>query len=111
MKSINCNINDIRLNHNNIIVLDYTVDYETIELNMQQLLSQIGLSVYGYNTYNNIYWGKLFEKNKCVCSLYLHLNSINPLTTRITIENKIINNNITQKIIQKLNKHIDELVL
>lgn len=110
MRTTNYTINDIQQDRNNTIVLDYNINYKIIETHMQTILSQIGLSVYGYNTQNSIYWGKLFDKNKCICSLYLYININSICNTQIIIENKTIYNHpIVTKIIEKFNNHINEI--
>jgi hypothetical protein len=110
MRTTNYNINEMREDRNNTIVLDYNMNYRIIESRMQSILSQIGLSVYGYNNQNSIYWGKLFDKNKCICSLYLHININSICNTQIVIENKTISNHpIIIKIIEKINNHINEI--
>jgi hypothetical protein len=107
MRKTNYNINDMREDRNNTIVLDYNINYKIIETHMQEILSQSGLSVYGYNSNNNIYWGKLFDNKKCICSLYLHININSICNTQIVIENKtMVNHPIITKLIEKLNNHL-----
>jgi hypothetical protein len=100
-------------NRNNTIVLDYNINYKIIETHMQTILSQIGLSVYGYNNQNSIYWGKLFDNNnKCICYLYLHININSICNTQIVIENKtIVNDIIVTKLIEKFNNRVNEIIM
>jgi len=104
-------ISDMRQDRNNTIVLDYNINYKIIESHMQTILSQIGLSVYGYNNQNSIYWGKLFDNNKCICSLYLYISINSICNTQIIIENKTTcNHPIVTKIIEKINNRINKII-
>ena len=93
-----------------VVVLNYNIDCETLNSEVPFLLKNVGLSVYGYNTFTQHFWGKVFNRGTCVFSLYIQLKKGGLNTTIVTIDAEIYDEHLMQSVVADFKKEISLVV-
>jgi hypothetical protein len=74
------------------------------------LLKNVGLSVYGYNTFTCHFWGKVIDRGNCVFSVFMQLKKGGLNNTIVTIDSEISNEPLMQAFVAEFKKEISHVI-
>ena len=92
--------------YKSVVVLNYDIEYDKLNLHIPFLLSNVGLSVSGFNTFTHHFWGKVISRGTCVFLVYIQLKKGGSGLTTITIDTEISKENMLTAFIEDFKREI-----
>jgi hypothetical protein len=96
--------------NNRVVVLNYAIDCDTLNAEIPFLLKNVGLSVYGYNTFTHHFWGKVVNRGVCVFSVYIQLKKGGANNTIVTVDADIYDELLMKTVIADFKKEMSYIV-
>lgn len=93
-----------------VVVLNYDIEYDKLNLHIPFLLTTVGLSVCGFNTFTHHFWGKVISRGTCVFLVYIQLKKGGSGSTTITIDTEISNDSMVSVFVADFKKEISHVV-